>query len=83
MHNIVKHAQARKVILSLTEQLDFLTLEIRDDGVGFEANGPFPGHLGLHTMRERSERLQGSFEVHSAPGAGTRIRVQIPLTPLN
>jgi len=83
LHNIVKHAQARKVILALTEQLGFLTLEIRDDGVGFEANGPFPGHLGLHTMRERSERLQGSFEVHSAPGAGTRIRVQIPLTPLN
>lgn len=83
LHNIVKHAQARKVILSLTEQLGFLTLEIRDDGLGFEANSHFPGHLGLRTMRERSERLHGSFEVYSAPGEGARIRVQIPLTPLN
>ena len=83
LHNIIKHAQAKKVTLALTEHLGVLTLEICDDGLGFEANGSFPGHFGLRTMRERAERLNGSFEVSSAPGEGTRIRVQIPLTPLN
>jgi signal transduction histidine kinase len=53
-------------------------LEVRDAGVGFDTSASFPGHLGLHSMRERVANLSGTFEVASAPGAGTRITVRIP-----
>jgi len=56
-----------------------MTLEISDDGVGFDPEGDFPGHLGLRSMRERALRLGGVLEVESSPGGGTRIRARIPL----
>jgi signal transduction histidine kinase len=58
------------------------TLEIGDDGVGFDPRGEFPGHLGLHSMRERVQKIGGAFQVESAPGSGTRIRVQAPINSL-
>lgn len=56
-----------------------ITLEISDDGVGFDPRGEFPGHLGLRSMRERAQRVGGTLEVRSAPGTGTRVRAGIPL----
>jgi len=52
---------------------------VRDDGVGFEVNGVFHGHLGLRSMQERAARLQGSLEIVSAPNCGTQVRVRVPL----
>jgi signal transduction histidine kinase len=54
------------------------TLEIADNGVGFDPQATFPGHLGLKSMRERALRVGGGFSVKSEPGAGTRLRVRIP-----
>ena len=53
-------------------------MEIADDGVGFDPNGPFPGHLGLRSMRERALAVGGSLEVISSRGQGTRIVVRVP-----
>ena len=50
-----------------------------DDGIGFDPTGNFPGHLGLHSMRERIERLGGTLAVESAPGKGTEIRAWMPI----
>jgi len=75
-HNIVKHAKASHLELSLTNKKG-LTLEIKDDGQGFDPQESFPGHLGLHSMRERAEKLGGNFQVESTPGQGTTIRVQV------
>jgi signal transduction histidine kinase len=58
---------------------DSLTLEVSDDGVGFDAKGEFPGHLGLRSMRERASRLGGTLKVESSAGGGTRIRARIPV----
>jgi len=77
LHNIVKHARASQVNLSLACSDATVIMEVRDNGLGFDASGPFPGHLGLRSMRERAERVGGKFEVESAPGNGTRIRVQV------
>jgi PAS domain S-box-containing protein len=79
LHNTVKHARASRVEMRLVRPGDALFLEIKDDGVGFDARGDFPGHLGLRSMCERAERLGGAFEVESAPGEGTRIRVHLPI----
>jgi signal transduction histidine kinase len=56
-----------------------ITLEICDDGVGFEVKGEYPGHLGLRSMHERASRLGGTLEVQSAPNKGTRICTRIPV----
>jgi signal transduction histidine kinase len=58
---------------------EWITLEVSDDGIGFDAQGDFPGHLGLHSMRERALRLGGTLEVDSTSGKGTRICAQIPI----
>jgi len=78
LHNTVKHARARRVEVRLQRHAAGLALEVCDDGVGFDPDGAFPGHLGLHTMRERAVRLSGTLDVASAVGDGTRIRVEIP-----
>jgi signal transduction histidine kinase len=78
LNNTVKHAQAERVELRLEQDAGELLLEVRDDGEGFDAAGTFPGHLGLKSMRERVARLGGTLQIESAPGEGTRIRVQIP-----
>lgn len=81
LHNAVKHARA--VSASVTLELDAdegIQLEVIDDGLGFDPEGDFPGHLGLKSMRERTARLGGTLEVESAPGRGTRVRARIPGT---
>ncbi len=78
MHNAVKHSGATSVDLSVKTVPEGVSLEIRDDGVGFDPSGAFPGHLGLKSMRERAERRGGTLVIESAPGKGARIRARIP-----
>ena len=77
MQNTVKHARASKVDLRLSQNANAVILEVRDDGVGFDPLGSFPGHLGLHSMQERVSSLGGRLQIESTPGAGTRICVCI------
>lgn len=78
LHNIVKHACANKVNLHMQWNVQGLALEIHDDGKGFDSSQAFPGHLGLHSMRERVVRLGGALTIKSSPGQGTTIRVLLP-----
>lgn len=78
LHNTVKHAQASHVVLHMSCDAHEILLEIQDNGLGFDASGAFPGHLGLHSMRDRATRLNGLLEIDSSPGQGTRIRVHVP-----
>jgi two-component system nitrate/nitrite sensor histidine kinase NarX len=78
--NVRKHAQARAVNVSVYEQHGDLVLEVRDDGVGFAPETvASPSQHGLRGMRERAELIGAEFQVISRPGAGTSVRVQIPL----
>jgi signal transduction histidine kinase len=79
LHNTVKHARATWIDLRLEASEAALTLTIRDNGVGFDASGSFPGHLGLSSMRERATRLGGSVTIQSAPTRGTTIAATIPV----
>jgi len=78
LNNTVKHAQAAKVGIRLDDCEGQITLEVRDDGVGFDPGVEHPGHLGLHSMRERAARLGAALEIQSGPGRGTLVRVCIP-----
>jgi signal transduction histidine kinase len=78
LHNTVKHAEAHMVSLSLIQTRDTVILEVRDDGVGFDPAGAFPGHLGLRSMQERIKQLGGVLSIESAPGHGTTISARVP-----
>jgi PAS domain S-box-containing protein len=78
LHNTVKHARAANVKLKLEERPEGFTLEVSDDGTGFDAQDDFPGHLGLKSMRERASRLGGTLEVASEPGLGVSILARVP-----
>jgi signal transduction histidine kinase len=75
LNNTIKHARASQVVIRLQEDRGEIVLSVRDDGVGFEPQDEYAGHVGLHTMRERAERLGGMLHIESAPAQGTRIRV--------
>jgi signal transduction histidine kinase len=79
LHNTVKHARATTVMVSLENGPEELALDIGDDGSGFDPDEPFPGHLGLQTMRERAVALGGSVQVESGAG-GTRVHARLPIT---
>ena len=78
LHNTVKHARASQIQLRLECDRAGILLEVADDGHGFDPKGPFPGHLGLQSMRERAAALGGSLDIDSAPGRGTRVIARIP-----
>jgi signal transduction histidine kinase len=82
--NVAKHAAASRVALTLSFLADLVTLDIRDDGVGFEPDRVRPGEdggFGLTVMRQRVGRLAGTLEIESEPGAGTAVFAGVPAIP--
>jgi signal transduction histidine kinase len=78
LHNVVKHAAARQVTLSIDHVKGALRLRITDDGKGFDAATVPDGHLGLAGMRARAAKIGAKLEVQSTSGAGTTIEVTVP-----
>lgn len=79
LNNIVKHAQAKHVVVSLVQGRERLTVSISDDGIGFQPpSTPRNGQLGLLTLRERAEAFGGQLIVESDIGQGTTVRVELP-----
>ena len=79
MQNISKYAEASSVIIRLTEHDGTLRFEVKDDGKGFDV-ATTPTGAGCHNMADRLEALDGSLEIHSAPGEGTSIVGSLPVT---
>ncbi|MFY9854842.1 MAG: histidine kinase N-terminal 7TM domain-containing protein [Terracidiphilus sp.] len=79
--NTRKHAAAKRVRVEVQLESDRLRMCIHDDGCGFDVakGASLRGHFGLKTMRERAESVGASFELETAPGAGSRITVDLPL----
>jgi signal transduction histidine kinase len=84
LSNIRKHAQATTALVSLKRENSQMTLEIQDDGVGFDmpenlGRLVMDRHYGLVTIRERLELVDGSLEIESTIDEGTTIRASMPL----
>lgn len=84
LNNVRKHARATNVWIDLKFHADVAALSVRDDGTGFDmikaldaARGR--GSVGILQMRERAERAGGAFEIETAEGQGTSVRVTLPL----
>jgi len=86
--NVIKHARARKVKVSITKLDDTICVSVEDDGVGFApdriASTPTQtGGFGLFSIRERLEQLGGRLEIESQPGKGSKITMTAPLKSEN
>ncbi|MFF2272166.1 sensor histidine kinase [Agromyces sp. NPDC058136] len=75
--NAGAYARAGRVRLTLTFMDDVVTLDVRDDGVGFDT-ATTDGGFGLTSMRQRATRLGGTLDLESEPGAGTAISATVP-----
>ncbi|HLF27228.1 MAG TPA: sensor histidine kinase [Anaerolineae bacterium] len=76
--NAVRHSGAKHIQLSLQRDGTAIELRVQDDGHGFDLSAHHEG-LGLHSMRERAESFGGTCAVQSAPGAGSLVRVRVPV----
>ena len=79
--NIAKHANATRAGLTLSYMGDVVTLDVRDDGVGFTVptGGDVRGAgFGLSAMRQRVNRVAGTLAIESEPGAGTAVSARVP-----
>ncbi len=79
LHNVVKHAQARRVTIRLCAETSHLTLWITDDGIGFDSATTRAFGQGLKNLHRRAADSGGTLVLESAPGRGTRLTVRVPL----
>jgi signal transduction histidine kinase len=83
--NVAKHASASRVGITLSYMEDVVSLDIRDDGVGFQPDQRGTpgsgGGFGLTGMQQRVRRLAGSLAIESEPGHGTAISAIVPAIP--
>lgn len=84
LSNVVRHAMAHSVHITLSHHEGEMRLLVEDDGKGFDAaRVDHTTHFGLLGISERVTALGGTLEIDSSPGAGTRLSVTLPDTPLN
>jgi signal transduction histidine kinase len=78
LHNIVRHARARRVRIGLDATGDRLELQVSDDGVGFD--GSEASGTGLTSIRRRAAAIGASLRIDARPGAGTDVRLTLRMT---
>jgi signal transduction histidine kinase len=79
LQNALRHAGAERLEVSLREERGALALRVADDGTGFDPAAPRSRSLGLTSMEERAAALGATLRIDSAPGAGTRISLEVPV----
>ncbi len=77
--NIIKHAEARMLKISVQREKQMILLLVADDGKGFNSMEINPTSFGLFSVRERMNHLGGTFEIESSPGQGTTMVLKAPL----
>jgi PAS domain S-box-containing protein len=82
LRNIVKYAHCKHIGVELLISKLKLKMRIWDDGVGFEMDN-FRGGIGISNMKRRTELFQGDFDIHSNPGEGCEVIIEIPVKTEN
>ncbi|MGO9495366.1 MAG: GAF domain-containing sensor histidine kinase [Solirubrobacteraceae bacterium] len=79
LHNAVRHARAEHVTVRVGGAGGGLVVEVTDDGIGFDPDRPDlrSMHLGLTSMEERAREVRGRLRIHSKPGTGTTVRIEL------
>jgi signal transduction histidine kinase len=86
LHNAVKHAGARHILMGTRREEEYILLWVEDNGVGFgpassSRFGPGKEGFGLFSIRERLSHMGGEVTIESRPGQGTRVTLKAPLLP--
>jgi PAS domain S-box-containing protein len=81
LNNVLKHAAAKAVSVTLKQGRRNVILEIRDDGCGFDPRKVERGGLGLINMHERTAQIHGKLQILSKPAAGTKVVITVPRDP--
>ncbi|MGY3571383.1 nitrate/nitrite two-component system sensor histidine kinase NarQ [Vibrio paucivorans] len=74
--NAIKHAQATKIEVSCAESNGIVTVQISDDGIGFERSGEKINHYGMSIMQERAARLKGELRIDSSHDEGCKVTLE-------
>ena len=80
LRNVAKHSGASEAWVRIVENRDEIQLSIEDKGMGFNLTSNPTSGLGLVSIQERVQIVQGMINIHSAPGEGTMIRVYVPIS---
>ena len=81
IQNVIRHANNAPCVVALSSDADAIAFEIRDDGPGFDVAATDRG-MGLQIVQDRVDALDGSLQVTSDPGHGTRVAVRLPIRAL-
>jgi signal transduction histidine kinase len=79
----MKHGGAKHVSVHLHVDVDAIELTIVDDGAGFDVKKAWGKGIGLVSMAERLESVDGTLDVQSRPGEGTRLAIRVPFHPIH
>lgn len=79
IQNSLKYAQCKNIQIQLESENNWLSVELKDDGIGFDTNTKSNG-IGLENMAKRTELLNGIFKLSSALSTGTQLNISIPIT---
>lgn len=79
IRNASRHSQAKKITVSLVQDGDNIVIGVVDDGIGFDPKHISEDRFGVRGIRERARLFGGHANIESAPGEGTKIRVELPI----
>jgi signal transduction histidine kinase len=82
LSNSLRHAQPQRVEITLRPEPEAVVLEVRDDGAGFDPDAPDRTGGGLGNMTARAREMNGTLDLESERGRGTRVTVRVPASPL-
>ncbi|HMC85816.1 MAG TPA: ATP-binding protein [Chitinophagaceae bacterium] len=80
-NNILKHAKATRVIITLSQTKQFITFSLADNGVGFNTLKKSNG-IGIENIKSRARAFNGSFDIISQPGRGCTMTARFPFKPI-
>jgi signal transduction histidine kinase len=78
VHNILKHAEARQVMVQIASMDDRISITVEDDGKGFALDTGLNSGIGWTNIKSRTEYLKGKIDLQSAPGQGASVHIEFP-----
>ena len=83
LNNIIKHADAKEVIIQLIKEADKINITVEDDGKGFNVSEAMEKNgMGMRSLDSRVKYLNGELNIHSEIGKGTTIEIEIPVNDI-
>jgi signal transduction histidine kinase len=77
--NACRHSRSKRILVGLNQDEESLAIQVQDWGIGFDPDTIPQGHFGIEGIRQRVRLLHGDVTIHSNPGRGTLITVELPL----